>query len=152
MKARAFYLNTDASRLREGSVRLTIVEDDPDLLHSLSLILSCEQGITVAGACSTAEEALVSIDTHDTDIMLVDLGLPGMSGIELISRVKKSKPGIEIMVYSAYADRGNLFPAIRAGASGYMVKGCTPRELVEAIYELCAGGAPMSPQIAEGDR
>ncbi len=148
MRARAFYLNTDASRLREGSVRLTIVEDDPDLLHSLSLILSCEQGITVAGTYSTAEEALTALDTHDTDIMLVDLALPGMSGIELISRVKSSKPGIEIMVYSAYADRGNLFPALRAGASGYMVKGCTPRELVEAIYELRAGGAPMSPHIA----
>lgn len=127
---------------------LTIVEDDPDLLSSLTLVLKCEQDITVAGTYSTAEDALASLDLHDSDIMLVDLGLPGMSGIELIARVKSKKPGIEIMVYSAFADRVSIFPAFRAGASGYIVKGCKPRELVEALYDLHGGGAPMSPQVA----
>lgn len=127
---------------------VTIVEDDPDLLGSLKLVLGGEQGITVAAAYSTAEGALATLDTLETDIMLVDLGLPGMNGIKLIAEVKSRRPQIEIMVYSAVADRNSLFPALRAGASGYIVKGCKPRELVEALYELHAGGAPMSPQIA----
>jgi two-component system NarL family response regulator len=129
-------------------MRLVIVEDDPILLESLKLLLSGESGITVAGGFSSAEEALRSLKKVSPDVMLADLGLPGMSGIELIKRAKEEMPRIEIMAHTVFEDRENVFSAIKAGASGYILKGSTPREIVEAIHEINKGGAPMSPKIA----
>ena len=80
--------------------------------------------------------------------MLADLGLPGMSGIELIKKAKEEMPQLEIMAHTVFEDRENVFSAIKAGASGYILKGSSPREIVEAIHEINKGGAPMSPKIA----
>ena len=80
--------------------------------------------------------------------MLTDLGLPGMSGIELIKKAKDDMPSLEIMTHTVFEDRENVFAAIKAGASGYILKGSSPREIVEAIHEIHKGGAPMSPKIA----
>ncbi|TWJ18235.1 response regulator [Geobacter argillaceus] len=129
-------------------MQLIIVEDDHDLLSSLTLILRCEQGINVVGAYSTGEDALEFLDSHASNTMLVDLGLPGMSGIELIAKVKSKYPDIETMVYSGSADKGSILTALKAGATGYILKGSTPRELVESLHDLHAGGAPMSPKVA----
>ena len=81
-------------------------------------------------------------------MVLCDLGLPGMSGVELIKTLKKSMPAIEFMAHTVFDDRENVFSAIKAGASGYLLKGSSPRELIEALYELYKGGSPMSPKIA----
>jgi two-component system NarL family response regulator len=129
-------------------MRLVIVEDDPILLESLKLLLSGETGITVAGAFSSAEEALRGLRKSSPEVMLADLGLPGMSGIELIKQAKDNMPGLEIMAHTVFEDRENVFSAIKAGASGYILKGSSPREIVEAIHEIHKGGAPMSPKIA----
>ena len=80
--------------------------------------------------------------------MLTDLGLPGMSGIELIKETRRIKPNIEIMALTVFEDRESTFSSIKAGATGYLLKGTTPRELIEALYTLHQGGAPMSPKIA----
>jgi DNA-binding NarL/FixJ family response regulator len=127
----------------EGAVKVVIVEDNPLLRENLKLLLSGEQGITVAGAFGSAEDALQSIKKTAPDVMLVDLGLPGMSGVELIKKVKDKLPGIDIMTHTIFEDRESVFSAIKAGASGY-----TPRELIEALNNLHRGGAPMSPKIA----
>jgi len=129
-------------------MRLVIVEDDPILLESLKLLLSGEHGITVAGAYSSAEDALRSLKKASPEVMLADLGLPGMSGIDLIKQAKDVMPQLEVMAHTVFEDRENVFSAIKAGASGYILKGSSPREIVEAIYEIHKGGAPMSPKIA----
>jgi DNA-binding NarL/FixJ family response regulator len=129
-------------------MRLIIVEDDPILLESLKLILGGEAGITVAGAFGSAEDALRGLRKASPEVMLTDLGLPGMSGIELIKKAKDDMPSLEIMTHTVFEDRENVFAAIKAGASGYILKGSSPREIVEAIYEIHKGGAPMSPKIA----
>ncbi len=129
-------------------MRLVIVEDDPILLESLKLLLGGEAGITVCGAYCSAEDALRALRKSSPEVMLTDLGLPGMSGIELIKKAKDDIPSLEIMAHTVFEDRENVFSAIKAGASGYILKGSSPREIVEAIHEIHKGGAPMSPKIA----
>jgi two-component system, NarL family, response regulator len=129
-------------------MRLVIVEDDPLLLENLTLLLSGEGGITVSGAYRSAEDALGLLNKANPEVMLTDIGLPGMSGIELIKKVKEAMPGIEIMAHTVFEDRERVFSAIKAGASGYLLKGSSPREIIESIHALFRGGAPMSPKIA----
>ena len=133
---------------REPPLRLVIVEDDALLRENLALLLGGEPGIVVAAACSSAEEVLQRLPAAHADVMLSDLGLPGLGGVDLIRRAKALQPELEIVVLTVSEDRDNVFAALKAGAGGYIVKGATPRELVEAIAELRAGGAPMSPKIA----
>jgi DNA-binding NarL/FixJ family response regulator len=81
-------------------------------------------------------------------VILTDLGLPGMSGVDLIKKVKEEMPSLEIMAHTVFEDREMVFSAIKAGASGYILKGSSPREVIESIHALYKGGAPMSPKIA----
>ena len=113
-------------------MKLIIVEDDPILLESLKLLLSGETGISMVGAYGNAEDALRALNTVRPEVMLADLGLPGMSGIELIRRAKEEMSQLEIMAHTVFEDRENVFSAIKAGASGYILKGSSPREIVEA--------------------
>jgi two-component system NarL family response regulator len=129
-------------------MRLVIVEDDPLLLENLTLLLSGEGGITVAGAYRSAEDALKVLNNSKPEIMLTDIGLPGMSGVDLIRKAKEEMPALEIMAHTVFEDRENVFSAIKAGASGYILKGSSPREIIESIHALYKGGAPMSPKIA----
>ena len=129
-------------------MKLIIVEDDTLLRENLSILLQGEPNITVLGAYSCAEEALPVIKEVIPDILLVDIGLPGLSGIELIRRVKEDLPDVDCMAHTVFDSRDTVFAAIKAGASGYILKGSTPRELVEALTSLHEGGAPMSPKIA----
>ena len=129
-------------------MRLVIVEDDPLLLENLTLLLRGEGGITVVGAYLSAEDALKSLKKASPEVMLTDIGLPGMSGVELIKKAKTDMADLEIMAHTVFEDRDNVFSAIKAGASGYILKGSSPREIIESIHALYKGGAPMSPKIA----
>lgn len=129
-------------------MRIAIVEDERNLLDSMCIILAGEPDISVVGAYASAEEAVAKYKDAPPDIIIVDLKLPGMSGIELIKMVKADMPDIDIMVHTGFYDTGNLFPAIKAGAAGYILKGCRPSEFVDALYNLSNGGAPMSPIVA----
>ncbi len=129
-------------------MRLVIIEDDPLLLENLTLLLSGEEGITVAGSYRSAEDAMKSLKNAAPEVMLTDLGLPGMSGLELIKKAKEDMPSLEIMAHTVFEDRERVFSAIKAGASGYILKGSSPREIIESIHSLYKGGAPMSPKIA----
>lgn len=129
-------------------MRIAIIEDDRLLLDNLKLLLGGEPGITVSGAFGSAEEALPLLKKSAPDIILIDLGLPGMSGVELIKRVKREIPDVEIMAHTMFEDKEHVFSAIKAGASGYILKGCPPRELIEAVFAISQGGAPMSQKVA----
>ncbi len=129
-------------------MQLVIVEDNRLLLENLRLLLNGEEGVNVTGAFGSAEEALAELAECAPDVMLVDLDLPGISGIELTRRVKGLFPDIDIMAYTIFEDRETVFSAIKAGASGYILKGSSPRELIESLNSLYQGGAPMSPKIA----
>jgi two-component system NarL family response regulator len=129
-------------------MRVLIVEDDPLLRGNLSILLAGEPGFSVCAACSTAEEALTTLAETRPDILISDIGLPGMSGIELIRSAKEQLPDLDIIAYTVFDDRETLFKALKAGASGYMLKGSSPKQIIEALLNLRAGGAPMSPKIA----
>ncbi len=141
-------------------MRLSIVEDDPMLLGNLAILLGGEPGIQLKGTFFNGEDALQvlhnlrSLDDISSqignvpEVFLVDLGLPGISGIEFIGKAKKLFPNIEFMAFTVFEDKKTILSAIKAGASGYILKGGAPRELVEALFSLYQGGAPMSPKIA----
>jgi len=129
-------------------MRLVIVEDNLAILENLKLVLAGEADISVVGAYDCAEDALSSLKRSSTELMLLDLGLPRMSGLELIAEAKQRVPRLEILVYTVFDDWKNVFSALKAGASGYILKGTKTRELVEALTGLYEGGAPMSPKIA----
>src|SRR5512137_968594 len=129
-------------------MKVSIIEDDVLLRQNLKLLLSGETGISVVSVYSNAEEALAGIKRSCPEILLTDIGLPGMSGIELIRVLKDRMPKLEIMAHTVFDDRETVFSAIKAGASGYILKGSTPRELIDALHTLAKGGSPMSPKIA----
>lgn len=129
-------------------MRLFIVEDDPRLRESLHLLLDGEPSVDVVGVAASAESALDDPAMNEADVVLSDLGLPGMSGVELIRRLKQAQPRREIVAYTVFDDRESVFAALKAGASGYLLKSSTPRELVEGLTHVESGGAPMSPRIA----
>ena len=129
-------------------MRIIIVEDNELLRSNLSILLNGEKDIIVADAYASAEDALSGINQTSFDLLLVDIGLPGLSGIELIHQVKQDFPEVDILAHTVFDNRDTVYAAIRAGASGYILKGTTPRELIEALHSIDEGGAPMSPKIA----
>lgn len=129
-------------------MRVSIVEDDALLRENLKILLAGEPGMSVVAAFGSAEEAIPGIGADVPDILLADIGLPGMSGVELIRIIKEKQPEVEIMAHTVFDDRETVFSALKAGASGYILKGSTPRELIDALRTLEQGGSPMSPKIA----
>ncbi|MEI6206381.1 MAG: response regulator transcription factor [Desulfuromonadales bacterium] len=129
-------------------MRVAIVEDDSVTRETLKLLLANEPQIDAVQAFESGETFLGNSDNFDTDVLLVDLDLPGMHGTELIEKVKRERPELDILVYTIYEDRENVFAAIKAGASGYILKGRSARDLIDSLLVLQQGGAPMSPRIA----
>ncbi len=129
-------------------MRIIIVEDDKMLLQNLKFFLSGEKEIDVAGAYTSAEDALRDLENTKPELILLDLELPGMHGIKFIKKVKEKMPDTEILVHTIFEDKNTIFSALKAGATGYVLKGASPRELMEAIINQYEGGVPMSPRIA----
>jgi two-component system NarL family response regulator len=129
-------------------MNICIVEDNQPLLHNLCLLLAGEPGFGVTGAFASAEAALQALPWPPTDILLVDIDLPGLSGVDLIRKVHPQQPQLQILVHTISENRDTVFAALKAGALGYLLKGAPPRELLESLRSLHQGGAPMSPKIA----
>ena len=129
-------------------IAVAVVEDHPDLRKSLSLILAATPGYACAGSYDRCEELLEDLPSINPQVILMDIGLPGMSGIEGIQRVKALKSDIKILVQTIYEDDDSVFRAICAGADGYVLKKAPPLELLQAIEQAVEGGVPMSPSIA----
>jgi len=127
---------------------VAIVEDNNDFRSSLERYLNEAQGHRCVCVCSTAEEALQKIPRLLPDVTLMDIHLPNMSGVECTRRLKELCPSIQILILTVYEDNERIFGALKAGASGYLLKRADPADIVRAIQEVKQGGAPMSSQIA----
>jgi DNA-binding NarL/FixJ family response regulator len=125
-----------------------VVEDDRGLRQQIAAILATASDIKCVGAYSSAEEALPQIRMHQPDVVLMDIKLPGMSGIDCVIEIKKNYPSLQIIMVTIYKDSERIFQALKAGASGYLIKSCPPEQLLAAIRDAYEGGAPMSSHIA----
>jgi DNA-binding NarL/FixJ family response regulator len=128
--------------------KVAIVEDNRVIRESLMEFVKSDSECECVCACSTAEKALKEIPKHQPDIVLMDIQLPDISGIECTAELKQMMPSVQIIMVTVYEDTERIFRALRAGACGYILKRCTPEELVSAIREVRQGGAPMSREIA----
>ena len=129
-------------------IRVAIIEDQEKIRSGLAALIAGTDGFECVGVWSSMEEALPAIEGVSPDIALVDIGLPGISGIEGIRILKERRPDLALLVLTVYEDEDRIFGALCAGACGYLLKGTQPSRLIESLREALAGGAPMTPQIA----
>ncbi|HVU08342.1 MAG TPA: response regulator transcription factor [Verrucomicrobiae bacterium] len=125
-----------------------VVEDDRGLREQILEILETAPDIECLGAFPSAEQALPEILKKKPDVVLMDIRLPGMSGIQCVAEIKKVNTTLQIIMVTIYEDSERIFRALKAGASGYLVKSGPPEQLLEAIRDAYKGGAPMSSHIA----
>jgi DNA-binding NarL/FixJ family response regulator len=129
-------------------IRVALVEDDPQVRDGLALLIDASPGFRCVAALATAELALARIPEAQPDVVLMDIRLPGMSGIECIRQLKRVNPALQIMMLTVFEDHDRIFQSLAAGASGYLLKQTPPDRLIEAIADLHGGGAPLSAPIA----
>lgn len=133
---------------KESVTDVAIVEDNAALGSSLRKIVESATEFRCIGVWASAEEALKKIDAFRPHVVLMDINLPGMSGIEATARVKQHLPEIQVIMVTVYRDHDKIFAALKAGASGYLLKRSTPAEVRDAIRDVRQGGAPMTAEIA----
>jgi len=127
---------------------VALVEDDARLRKQLVQILEDIDDIECVIVCASAEEALEKIPSKNPDVVLMDIKLPRMSGIQCVAELKRILPEVQVIMVTVYEDSERIFKALKAGASGYLVKSGPPEQLIAAIRDVFAGGAPMSGHIA----
>jgi DNA-binding NarL/FixJ family response regulator len=130
------------------SARIGIVEDSAVICNNWMRMLAARPGFQCVGAFRTGEEALQRLPALRPELVLMDISLPGMSGIECVSKLKPLLPRTPFLMVTVHSDNDRLFQALKAGASGYLLKRTTPDELISAIQEALQGGAPMTGEIA----
>jgi DNA-binding NarL/FixJ family response regulator len=129
-------------------IAIAIVEDDARIRESLAVLLKGVEGFRCVGSHGSAEEALGAIPSEKPEVVLMDINLPNMTGIECVAKLKARLPAVQILMLTVYDDSERIFQALTEGASGYIVKRTAPDKLLEAIREAHQGGSPMSPHIA----
>jgi DNA-binding NarL/FixJ family response regulator len=129
-------------------IRVTIVEDIDILRNSLQNLFNRTEGITCISALNSLLNVVSEVARAQPDIILMDIGLPHISGIEGVRTVKQHFPNVQVLMFTVFDDDENIFDAIRAGASGYLLKKTPPEEIVQSIKDLYHGGAPMTASIA----
>jgi DNA-binding NarL/FixJ family response regulator len=130
------------------SIRVSIVEDSINLCRTLEMMINATQGMTCISTFFDGESACKHISRQPPDILLIDLGLPGISGNEVIHCLKLEIPKLQCLVLTIKENDDEVFGALKAGASGYLLKTDSPSKIIESIRELYDGGAPMTTQIA----
>jgi DNA-binding NarL/FixJ family response regulator len=135
------------SPLRD-SIQVALIEDERRTREGLRALIEGSQGFVCVAAWKSMEDALADRCPEPPDVMLLDLGLPGMSGIEGIPRIRDRFPGSVIVVLTVYQDNERIFDALCAGASGYLLKNTAPAKLLDSLRDARNGGSPMSPEIA----
>jgi DNA-binding NarL/FixJ family response regulator len=130
------------------SIAVSIVEDDRKTRESLVALLRRAPGVRLLGAHPSGEAALVNVPVEQPEVVLMDINLPGMSGIDCIVKLKAQMPGLRVLMLTTYEDSHLIFNSLRAGATGYILKNKSSAELLAAIQQVHEGGAPMSMRIA----
>ena len=133
---------------KEPITEIAIVEDNAALGNGLRKIVESAEDFRCIGVWTSAEEALKKVDAFRPQVVLMDINLPGMSGIEATARIKQHLPETQVIMVTVYRDHDQIFAALKAGASGYLLKRSTPEEVRQAIRDVRSGGAPMSAEIA----
>jgi DNA-binding NarL/FixJ family response regulator len=129
-------------------ISVAVVEDNAGLRHSLKSVLEDSPGFKCAGSFPSAEEALREIPRHPPEVVLMDINLPGMSGIECTRRLRELLPRTRVVMITVYRDNDKIFEALRAGASGYLLKRAAPQDILDAVLDVHQGGSPMSSEVA----
>lgn len=130
------------------TIRVAIVDDDQALREDLASLVRRWPGLSLAGTQGSAETALQELPLLKPNVVLMDINLPGLDGVECVRRLKQVLPRTQFMMLTVYEDNDRLFRSLLAGATGYLLKRAAPAEIVQAIHDLYAGGSPMTPQIA----
>jgi len=129
-------------------IKVSIVEDSRGTRESLTELLGRAPGLRCVGAHPTGEKALQAIPEENPDVVLMDINLPGMSGIECVAALKERLPKLQVLMLTTYEESDLIFDSLRNGASGYLLKNMPPADLIQAVEQVHSGGAPMSMQIA----
>jgi len=130
------------------TIKVGIVEDDEGIRSSLAALIRRAAGLQLTSQFADATAALKEIPMQPPDVVLMDINLPDIKGFECVRQLKAILPKVQFLMLTVYEDSDSLFNSLRAGASGYLLKRTAPARLVEAIRDVYAGGAPMSPQLA----
>ena len=134
--------------MQERAIRVAIIEDQREVRDGLMTLIDGTSGFKCVGAFRTMEDALARIDTNLPDVILTDIGLPGMSGVDGIRIMRERYKEIPIVALTVYDDDDDVFNGLCAGASGYLLKNTPPARLLESLREVVDGGGPMSPEVA----
>jgi DNA-binding NarL/FixJ family response regulator len=129
-------------------IKVAVVDDDEEIRSSLATLIRRAPSLRLAGDYADAESALKAIPQRPPDVVLMDINLPGMNGVECVRHLKASAPGVQVLMLTVYEDSDSLFNSLKAGASGYLLKRTASSRLLEAIRDVHAGGSPMTPQLA----
>lgn len=130
------------------SIKVAIVEDLQEVADGLAAFLQEDPEIQLTGSFRTAEAAVIELPLLLPDIVIMDINLPGITGIECVKQVKLIAPSIQFMMFTVYENNDQVFEALKAGASGYLLKKTPPLQIIESVKELHQGGSPMSASIA----
>jgi DNA-binding NarL/FixJ family response regulator len=128
--------------------RIAVVEDSATVRESLVKLLSAMPGYRCVCACASAEAAVAELPKHMPDVVLMDIHLPGESGIACTARLTELLPHLQVIMLTVYKDTNLIFDALKAGACGYVLKRANPEEVLQAVNDVRSGGAPMTPEIA----
>jgi len=129
-------------------IKVALVEDDEGIRSSLAALIRRASNLRLAGDYPDAETALQEIPRKPPDVVLMDINLPGINGVECVRQLKSNLPEVQVLMLTVYEDSDSLFNSLKAGASGYLLKRTVSTRLLEAIRDVHAGGSPMTPQLA----
>jgi len=142
-------LNLNYNFYKLDEITVCIVEDLDEVRNGLAAIINMTEGFKVLQSFGNAEDALRQLKALDPNIVIMDINLPGMSGIDCIRQAREKSPSIQFIMFTIYENSDMVFQALEAGATGYLLKNSTPSKIVESLRELYQGGSPMNAEIAK---
>ena len=129
-------------------ITICIIEDIEEIQKGLKSIIEADSRFELLGCFATAESAISELPSLDPEIVIADINLPGKSGIDCVQEIKKTNAKMLFIMFTIYEDNDQVFEALKAGASGYILKNTAPDKIIDSVIELYEGGSPMSPKIA----
>jgi DNA-binding NarL/FixJ family response regulator len=129
-------------------ITVLLYEDNRDLREGISFLLQATPGIVLAAACPHVNNLKADLQAYNPDVVLTDIGMPGMTGLEALPIIKATNPNIQVLMLTVFDDDERIFQAIRGGASGYLLKNTPPAEIIQAVFDVYRGGSPMTSSVA----